>query len=148
VSTLTILTLLILAGPILDVQVMRTPSELRRGLQGHPPLSSNEGMLFVMPAIEDARFWMKDVTYPIDIIFIRPDGKIANIRAGVPPCRTFRCPVYRSDGPVSHVLEIDGGMAAQYGLTAGSKLRLDAAGRRVYLPGHPKGESATTSPTR
>jgi uncharacterized protein len=134
VPALSFLALLLAGGPVLDVQVMTTPSELRRGLQGHRPLSPQEGMLFVMPEFAVAQFWMKDVTFPIDIIFIGPGGTVANVHPSVPPCPSAPCPLYESAGPVTHVLELAAGMAKRYEIDEGRRLEIDATRRRVQLP--------------
>lgn len=129
---------LVAASPVtvpvtLNVEVMRAPEELRRGLQGHRPLATNEGMLFVLPAPETARFWMKDVTFAIDIVFIAADGTVANIAAEAPPCRSFSCDVFTSAAPVTHVLELPAGASRRHGLAAGSRIAASPAEGRVTL---------------
>ncbi len=128
--------LLTLAGEVthLEVEVMRTPAELRRGLQGHPALRDDQGMLFILDDLEIANFWMKDVTYPIDIVFLRPDGTVDHVAAAVPPCPETPCPNYRSKTPVSHVLELRAGRAAELGLTPGHPVRLAPEKNRVTIP--------------
>lgn len=125
---------LIATSPVtVSVEVMRAPEELRRGLQGHRQLSDAEGMLFVLPAVETARFWMKDVTYSIDIVFIDPAGRVVNIAAEAPPCRSFSCEVYQSAAPVTHVLELRAGWSRRHGLAPGARIVLSPAERRVTL---------------
>lgn len=129
-----ILGALVAASPVtISVEVMRAPEELRRGLQGHRPISAAEGMLFVLPEVETARFWMKDVTYAIDIVFIAADGRVVNIAAEAPPCRSFSCAVYKSEEPVTHVLELQSGASRRHGLKPGSRVSLSPADRRVTL---------------
>ena len=112
---------------------MSTPAELRRGLQGHPPLQSNEGMLFLMPGQEPASFWMKNVTFPIDIVFIRADARVDHIAPEVPPCPAHPCPLYRSKGPVRYVLETPAGWAAHNALQPDHRLDIDIEAQRVSV---------------
>lgn len=127
------------AAPVtVQVEVVREPETLRRGLQGHAPLGARAGMLFVLPGEETARFWMKDMTYPIDIVFVAGDGAVVNIAARVPPCAEEPCAVYASDAPVTHVLELAAGESARLGIAPGRRLDLDPARGRVTLPTAPQ----------
>lgn len=125
---------LLAASPVtLSVEVMRAPDELRRGLQGHRPITAAEGMLFVLPEPETARFWMKDVTFAIDIVFVAADGQVVNIAAEAPPCRSLSCPVYKSAAPVTHVLELQAGWSRRHGLRPGARIVPEPAAGRVTL---------------
>jgi uncharacterized membrane protein (UPF0127 family) len=115
------------------VEVMRTRSELSRGLQGHRPLQQDEGMLFVLPAPEEAHFWMKAVTFPIDIVFIDAAGKVDQIAHEVPPCPETPCPVYSSHGAVTHVLEVPAGWSRKNGIKRGTPFHIDEAGKIVTV---------------
>jgi uncharacterized membrane protein (UPF0127 family) len=117
----------LLAAPPADVkvEVVSEPAALRRGLQGHRPLLPGEGMLFVLPAPEQARFWMRDMTFAIDIVFIDAAGTIDSVAAGAPPCTADPCAVYRSRSEVTHVLEVPAGFAGRSALAPGAPLTLD-----------------------
>lgn len=139
------LALLLAASPgasatTVTVEVASKPAELRRGLQGHEPLAEGKGMLFVLPKAEIARFWMKEMAFDIDILFLRADGTVANVAARVPPCLPSQrseggaqteCPVYQSRGKVTHVLEVPAGWSERYGVGAGTRLQIDVLERRV-----------------
>ena len=76
-------------------------------------------MIFPFEAPREASFWMKNTLIPLDIIFVRTDGSIANIEANTVPLSLQ--PVY-SEGPVGSVLEIAGGRSAELGIKAGDKV--------------------------
>lgn len=59
---------------------------------------------------------MKGTVIPLDLLFIAPDGQIANIAANAVPYDESKL---RSEGAVKAVLEIPGGRAAELGLAAG-----------------------------
>jgi hypothetical protein len=98
------------------VEVAATPEEQAYGLMNRSSLAPDRGMIFPMDPPRDASFWMKNTLIPLDIIFIRPDGTIANIAANTVPMSLDPVP---SDGAVKAVLEIAGGRAAELGIAPG-----------------------------
>jgi hypothetical protein len=112
------------AGPrVFNVDVARTAQEQERGLMFRTNIPADGGMIFTpYPAEGSAReasFWMKNTPSPLDIIFIRPDGTIASIAENTVPYSEV--PV-KSGEPVSAVLEINGGKAAELGIAPGDKV--------------------------
>ncbi len=101
------------------VEVARTAEEQATGLMNRSSLAPDRGMIFPFEAPRDASFWMKNTLIPLDIIFVRGDGSIANIAANTVPLSLQ--PVL-SDGPVSAVLEIAGGRSAELGIKPGDKV--------------------------
>jgi hypothetical protein len=102
------------------VEVARTPEEQALGLMNRASLDPDRGMIFPMVPVRDASFWMKNTLIPLDMIFIRADGTIANIEANTVPLSLE--PVY-SAGPVGAVLEIAGGRSAELGIKPGDKVK-------------------------
>jgi hypothetical protein len=108
-----------------NVEVARTAAEQERGLMFRTNIPADGGMIFTpYPANgtgpREASFWMKNTPSALDIIFIRPDGTIARIAENVVPYS--ETPV-KSGEPVSAVLEINGGRAAELGIAPGDKVR-------------------------
>ena len=93
--------------------------EHERGLMFRESLGPDRGMIFPFDTPRQASFWMKNTLIPLDMIFIRADGSIANIEANTVPLSLQ--PVY-SEGDVAAVLEIAGGRSAELGITAGDKV--------------------------
>lgn len=83
-------------------------------------LAADRGMIFSFPKPQVATFWMKNTLIPLDMVFIRADGTIANIIANAAP---MTLAIESSEGPVSSVLEIAGGRAAQLGIRPGDRVR-------------------------
>ena len=83
-------------------------------------LGPDRGMIFPFAKPVDATFWMKDTLIPLDLIFVRADGTIANIAANARPMDLSIIP---SAGPVTAVLEIAGGRAGELGIRAGDVVR-------------------------
>lgn len=117
----------------LVVEVAATPAAIRRGLQQRPALAPNQGMWFVLAHAQPARFWMREVTFPIDIVFVRADGRIDSIAHSVPPCTDDPCPIYESAEPVTYVLEAPAGWARARRVKPGARLRFDESTKTVTL---------------
>jgi len=106
------------------VEVARTQPEQSRGLMYRTHIPADEGMLFAPYPAEggkgqEAHFWMYNTPSPLDIIFIRADGTIDKIAANAEPYNEDRI---FSDGPVTAVLEINGGRAAALGIAVGDQV--------------------------
>jgi uncharacterized membrane protein (UPF0127 family) len=67
-----------------EVELARTLEEKMRGLSGRPALKSGHGMLFVYDRPEPVSIWMKDMRFPLDIVWIR-GGRIVHIEKRAPP---------------------------------------------------------------
>lgn len=102
-----------------NVEVARTESEQARGLMFRDSLAPDSGMIFPMDPPRPASFWMKNTVIPLDMIFVRPDGAIARIAAETVP---HSLDPVESGEPVSAVLELAGGRAAELGIAEGDKV--------------------------
>jgi uncharacterized protein len=100
-------------------EVAASPQEQARGLMFRTEIGPDEGMIFPRQVAEPARFWMKNTPIPLDIIFIGPDRRIANIAAMTVP---YSLEGVESQGSVIAVFEIAGGRAAQLGIQPGDKV--------------------------
>lgn len=98
------------------VELARTPPEWKYGLMYRQEMAEDHGMLFVFPAESLKSFWMKNTFIPLDMIFIRRDGEIANIAKNAKPHDLATHP---SDGLVLAVLEVNGGITDKLGIKAG-----------------------------
>lgn len=104
---------------VYQVEVARTVAEQARGLMFRTSLAPDRGMLFPFSPARRASFWMKNTLIPLDIVFIRPDGRIARIAAQATP---LSLEPIDSGTAVAAVLEIAGGGAAAAGLRAGDRV--------------------------
>ncbi len=102
------------------VEIADTFRKQQIGMMWRTQVKSNEGMLFdYIKAPHQAGFWMENTLIPLDIIYIRADGTIANIIKNAKPLD--RTPLF-SDGIVSAVLEIGGGQSDAQGIKPGDKV--------------------------
>ncbi len=101
------------------VELAITPEQQMRGLMYRESLPAGAGMLFLYDTPTNASFWMRNTLIPLDIIFIGADGRIVNIHANARPLDETQIP---SKGPVTGVLEINGGLAGRLGIRAGDRV--------------------------
>ncbi len=101
------------------VEIAATPEEQQIGLMFRKEMAPDHGMLFEFAMPRRARFWMKNTYLPLDLLFIRSNGRIANIAQGEP----LRLDGIESRGRVAAVLELNAGTAARLGIKAGDRVR-------------------------
>jgi uncharacterized membrane protein (UPF0127 family) len=78
-------------------------------------------MIFPYASPMPVAFWMKNTLIPLDMLFVRSDGVIGQIEAEERPQDKT---AIHSHGPVSAVIEINGGLAKKYGLSRGIRWNL------------------------
>ena len=79
-------------------------------------------MIFPFSFPRPAGFWMRNTLIPLDMLFIRPDGTIARIAPNTVPMSEELVGV---EEPVTAVLELRGGRAAELGIQAGDRVSWD-----------------------
>ncbi len=90
------------------VDVAWDEAQRRRGLSGRARMAPGHGMWFVLPGPGLHGFWMRDMTFSIDLIWVTPDRRVAG-SLYLSPCGPGPCLVYRPDRPVAYVLEVNAG---------------------------------------
>lgn len=93
-----------------EVELALSGLEQYQGLSNHEDLKNNEGMLFIFEEVGDRTFVMRDMNFPLDIIFIR-DFKVVNLYHNLVPEGSEPTRSYHSGAPVDAVLEINGGLS-------------------------------------
>ena len=82
-------------------------------------LPEGSGMLFDFHREQEVGFWMQNTYVPLDMIFIRGDGRILRIAEDTEPLSTWIIP---SNGPVRAVLEVIAGTAEKLGIAPGDRV--------------------------
>ncbi|MGZ4903619.1 MAG: DUF192 domain-containing protein [Halobacteriota archaeon] len=103
-----------------DAEAADTPLKQEIGLMNRTGLGPNAGMLFLLPYAEPQGMWMKNMQFPIDIVFITEDLHVLQVYTEVPPCVAEPCPTYVSDAPVLYVLEVNAGFCARHEIVSGA----------------------------
>lgn len=106
-------------------KVARTSAEREKGLSGREHLGKNDGMLFIFEEPGLYGFWMKDMKFPIDIIWIK-DGRIVGFSENVEPqisAQESELKIYKPPGLIDRALEINANGAKQHGIKIGDFVR-------------------------
>ncbi|OGE83874.1 MAG: hypothetical protein A3B23_01265 [Candidatus Colwellbacteria bacterium RIFCSPLOWO2_01_FULL_48_10] len=105
----------------IPVEIARDDASLQKGLSGRVSLDPEKGMLFVFPKPDIYPFWMPDMYFPIDIIWIN-SGYVVDITADVPNDFDPHNPkFYAPKTPVQYVLEVNAGFARTQNINIGDK---------------------------
>ncbi|MFZ2763724.1 MAG: DUF192 domain-containing protein [Minisyncoccia bacterium] len=102
----------------IPVEVVRTPSARAQGLSGREVLPEGTGMLFVFETPSQYGFWMKDMNFPIDIVWISESFQVVDIEHRLAP-ETYP-EVFYPSGLAKYVLELPAGASRNLGIDTGS----------------------------
>lgn len=109
---------------VLDINYATTEKQISKGLSGKKEIAKNYGMLFVFPSDGNYSFWMKDMLFPIDIIFLGSDYKIIDIRYDAKPCEGSECPGISPQEKFRYALEVNSGWSKENELKIGDQLEI------------------------
>lgn len=99
-------------------EIADDPLEQMRGLMHRSAIGDREGMLFVYPEDRHAKFWMKNVAFPVDIIFLDRCGVIVGVHENAQPDDAS---VITSRNAVAAVLEVPAGASKRDQMRIGTK---------------------------
>lgn len=105
-----------------EVEVVATDPLIEKGLMYRQHLPPDEGMLFVMGAEDDWRFWMRNTLIPLDILFIKRDLTVAGVLENMRPLDEHSKGV---GAPSLYVLEVNAGWSKAHGVGAGAKVAFE-----------------------
>jgi uncharacterized membrane protein (UPF0127 family) len=104
---------------VFSVELARTDETRAKGLMFVRELPEGRGMLFDFERDQEVSMWMQNTYIPLDMLFIRADGRIHRIAENTEPLSTRIIP---SRGPVRAVLEVIGGTARKLGIAPGDRV--------------------------
>lgn len=99
-----------------EIEIADDSEEITRGLMFRESLAPDAGMLFDFGAPREANMWMKNVTIPLDMLFLSESGEIISIAHKAVPGSERRI---NPGVVVKGVLELNGGRAAELGIKPG-----------------------------
>lgn len=103
-----------------DALLADTPALTSLGLSGREKLEENEGMFFIFSEPQPLSFWMKDMRFPIDIIWIDERSTVVGISNDLEP-ETFP-QTFSPSVPAQYALEVNAGFAEKHGVVPGAKV--------------------------
>ena len=110
---------------MLEVEIADDDEKRALGLMHRDSLEEYKGMLFIFPYEGKYAFWMMNMNFSIDIIWIDSEGKVVYIVDNAVPCNrvasTVEC-TYEPDVHAKYVLEVNAGFAERHGVIIGSRM--------------------------
>jgi uncharacterized protein len=111
-----------------QVTIAKNQKDREVGLSQTKSISQNQGMIFLFDKPDHYAFWMKDMKFPIDIIYINNDT-IVTIKSNALPPKSGESPaIYTPTEPSNKVLEIQAGLSDKYHFKNGDKVKYENIG--------------------
>lgn len=104
-----------------NAEVVSLPIDQYEGLSNRDKLALDKGMLFLFPTADDRSFVMRNMSFPLDIIFIR-NHRVINLYHNLLPEGAVTANTYHSGGAADAVLEINAGRSNACHLGVGSEI--------------------------
>jgi uncharacterized protein len=101
-------------------EVMSTPEQRELGLMYRDSIECDRAMIFVFEKEGNYSFWMKNMKFPIDIIWVGADKKVVHVEKEVPACDTADCPVYSPGASAATVIETCPGFSDSNNISLGT----------------------------
>ncbi|HZJ18276.1 MAG TPA: DUF192 domain-containing protein [Patescibacteria group bacterium] len=111
---------------VFKITIAKSAKEKEIGLSNKKNLAKNQGMLFPFNKEDYYGFWMKNMQFPIDIIYIKK-GKIVTIFENVKPPKEVKgkLVVYQPSETSDTVLEINAGLVKEYKIKTGNEVKYE-----------------------
>ena len=102
----------------INAEIAATETARERGLSFRPKdnLTDDTGMLFVYPKPTQVYYWMRNMNFPIDMVFIDESNRIVNVYKNVPACTADPCTKYPSVYTIAYALEVNAGFIDSNGV--------------------------------
>lgn len=113
---------LLIKDKSLRVELAKSEEEKIRGLSGRETLEEDKGMFFIFDKPGFYSFWMKDMLFPIDIIWIDENYRIVDITENALP-ESFPA-TFQPKTPAKFVLEVNAGWAEKNDIQINDTIKL------------------------
>lgn len=112
-------------GKNIKVDIADIPLKQQQGLSYRKDLCSECGMLFIFNDEKVRTFWMKDMNFNIDIIYMDKDKKVQDIYSNVPKEGYYNNPpiIYPSTRPSQYVLELNANKSKELNIMPGDVMK-------------------------
>lgn len=109
-----------------SVETVKDSKAQQIGLTKYNSIKSDQGMLFVFDKPDTYSFWMKNMKFPIDIIFINGDSVVSFVENAKPVnADVANPPIYSPTDPADKVVEIQAGLVKKYNIKKGDKVKIE-----------------------
>ena len=114
------------AGELFEVEIAQSVESREIGLSGRPYMPNRGGMLFMFEKPGMHNFWMKDMEFPLDFVWIDSDCLVSDLTENVSHIEdkgTADISTYSPSRPIKYVLEINAGISQTAGIQVGQRVR-------------------------
>ena len=119
-----------------QVELAITGEQLARGLSGRELLPAGTGMLFIYQQEGNRTFWMPDLRFPLDMVWIGGNCEVADVTLNAPiplPGQSRNdLPRFSPNAPAQYVLEINAGEFESQGINVGDSVRFGGSLSGAY----------------
>ena len=112
-------TQIVIAGVTLNVEIAATAADQQKGLSDRDSMAPDHGMLFVFDSEGNWGFWMKDMRFPLDIIWFDSQRDAVFIEQDLLPCTLQDCPIHTPPVKAKYVLEVNAGFVRAHNISLG-----------------------------
>jgi uncharacterized membrane protein (UPF0127 family) len=102
-----------------NIEIAETDYETQTGLMYRESMEPDQGMFFIFPDVLYHSFYMKNTKFPLDLIFIDEELRIASYKENAQPLDETGL---SSEVPVQYVLEVNAGQREKYSLEIGDRI--------------------------
>ncbi|MBU6370875.1 DUF192 domain-containing protein [Patescibacteria group bacterium] len=114
-----------------QAEIADTDCKRELGLSYRNSLAGGSGMLFVFPNDGFYAFWMKDMAFPLDMVWVGTDLSVVGVAKSVSPA-TYdasdpqKSQTFGGNWLAEYVIELPAGFADAYGVKVGTKIFFSA----------------------
>jgi uncharacterized membrane protein (UPF0127 family) len=106
-----------------NIEVAKTVPEQEKGLSGRACIGADQGMLFTFDKPDSYEFWMKDMKFPIDIVWVNENKTVNSVTQDVLPSTYPQ--KFKGSSPSKYVLELQANRAQSLNITQGTDLKFN-----------------------
>lgn len=103
------------------VEIADSDAKRAQGLMYRNSLDEGKGMLFVFDQESNYSFWMKNMKFPLDLIWINRDKEVVYIYNNFSPC-IKNCPSVSPKIQAQYVLEVNAGFVERNHIRVGDRV--------------------------
>lgn len=118
-----------LANARFEIRIADNDRTRIKGLSDTPDLPADEAMVFIFDNDSRHAIWMKDMNYPIDIVWLNSSRKVIDFVTNVPPDSYPK--VFLPKEPARYVVELRSGTVKQKGIKAGQEAIFSGINREL-----------------
>lgn len=109
------------------VELASNDAQREYGLMYRTEMAPDHGMLFDFKTPQRVQMWMENTVLPLDMLFLDAAGTVTHITENAVP---YSQTIIDSGGPVTYVVELNGGIVKKLGLAVGDHVRSPTIGKR------------------